>query len=127
MNFRKLLAISVIGAISVAPAHADVACTFAITNISLIGSGWVGLSLNAGSVSKTWWICPVSGSTVTNDGYGTLTVSADTCRGIYSQLLTLKVSGKPLMLIFHGPADCSSASLPADGNMTLFPAGFIVQ
>jgi hypothetical protein len=105
-------------------ASADIVCSFTIGNLWVAPNGWVSVQLNKDGDWKSWWICPVSGSTTINDGYSSQVMTSDSCKTIYSLMLTLKASGKPLNLGFHGPADCSSAALPADGTPTLFPSNF---
>ncbi len=109
-------------------AHADVYCSFTINTLFMTPDGWINSSLGGNGYSKGWWICPVSGSTTINDGYQSRTVTSDSCKALWSQFLSLKAAEKPIVLQFHGPADCSSASLPADGTQpSLFPANFGFQ
>jgi len=97
-------------------AQADVSCAFTIANLSITPDGWINGAFSGSGSGKTWWICAVSGSTTVNDGYAPRTITSDNCKTIYAQLLTLKISAKQVTMQFHGPADCSSAALPADGN-----------
>lgn len=93
-------------------------------NLTVVGSG---TCLNSGTYWKSWWICPTSGSTVVNDGYSaSRTISSDSCKTLYSQPLTAKATGRRINFYFHGPADCASASLPADGTPSLFPNGIAI-
>ena len=102
-------------------AWADVSCPFQITGLNVTPDGWVNISVAGSGYVRGWWICPTSGSTTVNDGYGSRTISSDSCKTIYSQLITSKATGRRINLIFHGPADCTSANIPADGTMSLFP------
>lgn len=103
-------------------AMADVSCPFQITGLNLTPDGWVNISVAGSGFYRGWWICPTGGSITTTDGYATRTISSDNCKTIYTQLLTAKATGRRIHFVFHGPADCSSASIPADGTPTLFPA-----
>ena len=106
-------------------ANADVFCSFTISSLWVTPDGWVNLALGGSGYGKNWWLCPVSGSIAVNDGYGSKTITSDTCKTIYSQILTQKITGHPLKIQFHGPADCSAAALPADGVApTPYPANF---
>lgn len=108
-----------------ASAYADVTCDFSISALWVTPDGWVNVAVNTADFGKGWWICPVSGSTSVNDGYATRTVTSDSCKAIYSMLLTQKSSGRPIKLQFHGPASCTSSELPADGTQpNPFPANF---
>jgi hypothetical protein len=103
---------------------ADVICPFQVGTLSTTPDGWISISLNSGTYWKNWWLCPTSGSTTVNDGYSaSRVVSSDSCKTIYTQLVTAKATGRRIYFFFHGPADCASASLPADGSMTLWPSG----
>jgi len=105
------------------PAHADITCDFTIPILSLSPDGWVYITLSSGGSTHNWWFCPVSGSTVVNDGYSnSRTITSDSCKAIYSELLTAKAANKQIRFNYHGPTDCSAASLPPDGTPTLFPS-----
>jgi len=116
--FRQTAAVAtaMLSVIMSPTAQADVSCAFTIVTLSITPDGWINGAFSGGGSGKTWWICPVSGSVAVNDGYASRTITSDNCKAIYSQLLTLKVSAKQVTMQFHGPADCSSAALPADGT-----------
>lgn len=122
---RSLKLITAVSALSMSSAAlADVVCPFQVGTLSVTGDGWISVSFNSGAYWKNWWLCPTSGSTTVNDGYSaSRVVSSDSCKTIYTQLVTAKATGRRIHLFFHGPADCTSASLPADGSMTLWPSG----
>lgn len=121
---RLIRAIAAISALTMSSASlADIVCPFQVGTLSTTPDGWISVSLNSGTYWKNWWLCPTSGSTSVNDGYATRTVSSDSCKTIFTQLVTAKATGRRIHLFFYGPANCNSASLPADGNMTLFPTG----
>lgn len=106
-------------------AYADVVCPFTINALWITPDGWVNVALNTSSYGKSWWICSTGGSTTVNDGYSSKTITSDSCKAIWSDFLSLKAANKPISLQFHGPADCSSAALPADGSTpSPFPANF---
>jgi len=122
---KWLATVALLGLITPTAADADVACALTISNLWITPYGWINVGLSGNGLDIGWWLCPVSGSTSINDGNTTKTVSSDSCRAIWSQLLTLKAAGKPLNLMFHGPTDCTAASLPANGTQpTPFPENF---
>jgi hypothetical protein len=108
-------------------ARADIGCWFNIESVNVTPDGWVGTEFTQGSIYRSWWICSTAGSTVVNDGYGSKTVTSDACRAIYTQMLTMKAGSHQIMLVYHGPADCSDSSMPASGSPSLFPAGFVYK
>lgn len=119
---RLIRAFTALSALAVSStAFADVGCPFQIGTLSTTPDGWISVALNSGTYWKSWWLCPTSGSTTVNDGYATRTVSSDSCKTIFTQLVTAKATGRRIYFNFHGPADCASGNLPADGSMTLFP------
>jgi hypothetical protein len=123
-NIISALALA-LGLAAPSTAFADVNCTFTISSLWVTPDGWINAGLNGYGYGKGWWICPVGASISVNDGYSSKTVSSDNCKAIYSQLLTAKTSAHPIHLQFHGPADCSSAALPADGSApNPYPANF---
>jgi hypothetical protein len=116
---RKAISAAMLALCLAAPstAFADVNCTFTISSLWITPDGWINAGFNGYGYGKGWWLCPVSASITVNDGYSSKTVSSDNCKAIYSQLLTAKASAHPIHFQFHGPADCSSAALPADGSV----------
>lgn len=123
-NIRKISTVftTMFAFICTQPARADITCALDVYQIALTPDGWVSASFTSSSIYRIWWICPVSGSTVVNDGYSSArTISSEACRSIYTQLLTIKASGKAASFAYNGLADCSGASLPADGFPSLFP------
>jgi len=103
-------------------ASADVVCQFSVSAISLSPDGWVLPTFTGSGYSKYWWFCSTTGNIVVNDGYSsTRNVPADSCKTIYAQLLSAKLSNRTIQLNFNGPADCSAAALPSDGSLSLFP------
>ena len=96
MNSTKFFVrVLMVAATLTAPARADVLRGFSIENINVTPDGAVGLTLNSGTVWRTSWICSLSAGTNVNDGYASKTVTADTCRELYSEALTLKSSHTP--------------------------------
>lgn len=129
MTFRTIArsAVALLASLGLAgTAHADVFCQFSLSSINVTPDGWLNVAFTTPTYGKGWWLCSVGGSTAVNDGYTAKTINSDTCKAIFSQLLTLKMSSRPIILQFHGPADCGSSSLPADGTQpALFPANFV--
>lgn len=111
-----------ISLISGQAAHADVTCLLDLYQINVTPDGMVNLNITTATSSRSWWLCSLVGSMENiNDGYGIRTISSEACRSLYTHLLTIKASGRPAYFAYHGPTDCSDASLPAPGFMSLYP------
>jgi len=122
---KWLAGFALLGLATPTVANADIVCALTVSNLWITPDGWINVALSGTGFDKGWWLCPVSGSTSINDGYGAKTITSDSCKAIWSQLLTLKAAGKPINLMFHGPVDCTAASLPADGTQpNPFPSNF---
>lgn len=104
------------------PAAADVFCSYKVDHLWLTSDGWINVSFTSDLGNKSWWLCQQGSSTSANDGYGTKTVTSETCAAVYSQLLSARLSDRQIIFQFHGPSDCNASSLPADGRMTLYYA-----
>jgi hypothetical protein len=122
---KKFLALAVAAfALTTADvAQADVTCPFVVATLGLTPDGWFSGSFYDGTTSKNRYVCNVAGSTSVNDGYSSKTITSDTCKALYSQMLTFKMSNKQPVLGFHGPTDCSTAlnSSGNSGTVTLYP------
>jgi len=96
-------------------ARADVFCNFSVANLWLSSDGWVNVVLNSPSGNKNWWLCQQGMNTSVDDGVTPKTVNAGNCAAVYSQLLTAQLQSRPIYFQFRAAANCSTASLPADG------------
>lgn len=105
-----------IAAILSGQAQADAWCILPLNNVSLYPDGTLNVGAISGLTVLQWKFCNLSGSSSVNTGYAAVTVTADTCKGLYSQFLTARSADKAITFWFHGPANCGAASLP--GNDT---------
>jgi hypothetical protein len=120
--FAGILALSIGLA---APAKADTGCGFTLNNVAITWDGWLNIVASTGGVTRSWWLCNVSGSAAVSFGNGqTGSVNSESCRAIYAKMLTAHASNKVVGMWFIGINDCSAASLPADGTISRYPVNF---
>jgi hypothetical protein len=119
MGIRRLAAQAAalisIGLFSAGTAQADVFCSFSVANLWLSSDGWVNVNLTSPSGNKNWWLCQQGMNTSVDDGITPKTVNSANCAAVYSQLLTAQLQNRPISFQFRSAANCSAASLPADG------------
>jgi hypothetical protein len=127
-KFRKSVAIA-LSAMALAitnQARADVGCAFTITALAMTGDSGVNVSLTNNGNYFWWYVCSMTGSITVNTGYGTPAITSESCKALWSQLLTARASGRQITLWFHGPNDCNPASLPPTGTwMNPYPSNFV--
>lgn len=93
------------------PAHASVWCTATISQLVLEPGGAVAVVFTDTSTNTAWggWWCSVTGSTNGNNGLGAYTVTSDTCRALYSTLLTARMANRPVSILYYGsPTTCAT-------------------
>lgn len=103
-NVRSLFVVLCAGAaINGTAANADAFCTFTVLNVGAGTDGTVSVALKSPSATLSYQLCNVSGSVTVNTNINTSqTVNSDTCKMIFSSLLTSRSSGSPATFWFYG-------------------------
>ena len=106
-------------------AYADVACSYSLGGVNIGADGTVAATFTGYGYSRYWVLCSVSNSWGgVNTGSNTITITADACKAMYSQLLTARASGRNVGLTFSTLSSCADASAPAAGLPTPYPYNF---
>jgi len=129
MKIRSIWKLVMVGATVMLanPAYADVACTFTLSSVVIDYWGNSAITVTGSGSTYNWDVCNLQGTVSVNTGNGAVNFTSGACSALYSQLLTARASGSPIVLGFHGPTSCNSG-LPASGWMSspspLFPTYF---
>lgn len=107
--------------------QADEGCPFTIVDVDIATDGTFYVDVtNTTGYKWQWYLCSTAGSVSVNNGYGAATVTSDACKSTYTEFLTARASARPITIWFHGPTDCTSATLPASyANVNPYPMAFV--
>jgi hypothetical protein len=102
-------------------AYADTACSFTISGVAIGPDGTVAATFANETSSHYWVLCSVTSTWSVSTAAGSTTnITSESCKALYSMLLTVRASNRSITLNWNSIADCSTG-LPAGGVPNPYP------